>query len=165
MINHLVELTVNNATAESFYNFMINPNNDKYRQWWPEEHLQFYITKHGNTDHLGDEVFYNEYLGKKRRLAFNALLTTANKPNNIVWQMKKAGIKLPAFLSVDFLDTKDGLYIRHELKVGFSGIGKLIDPFIKLYINKSFLAALEKHCLTEWPKLAYFLNKEKSNAT
>ena len=165
MIEHIVNLTVPNVKAVSFYNFMISPDNIKYQQWWPEEHMQFHITRHSNEDHLGDEVFYDEYLGEKRRLVFNAIVVTANRPNKITWQMKKAGLHLPAYLSVEFLDTTEGLHIKHVLKVGFSGIGKLLDPFIKLYINKPFIDALEKHCLVEWPKLADFLNKEKSNAT
>ncbi len=40
MINHLVALTVPGATAERFYDFMIDPNTEKYHAWWPEEHLR-----------------------------------------------------------------------------------------------------------------------------
>ena len=57
MIRHITKLIVPNATAEQFYDFMINPNNDRYRAWWPEEHLKFYITKPGDKNHLGDEVY------------------------------------------------------------------------------------------------------------
>jgi fibrillarin-like rRNA methylase len=32
--------TVQNTKAEQFYNFMIMPDNEQYRAWWPEEHLQ-----------------------------------------------------------------------------------------------------------------------------
>jgi len=158
MISHVVELTVVNAKAEQFYNFMITPNNERYRAWWPEEHLQFYIVKRGDDKHLGDEVFYDEHLGEKRRLAFRAVVTTANFPNKIIWQMKKTGIRLPAYLSLELHDTADGLRIRHELRIGFAKAGCVLDPFIRLYANKSFLAALEKHCRIEWPKLADLLN-------
>jgi hypothetical protein len=159
MFIHLVELTVQNATAEQFYNFMINPSTERYRAWWAEEHLQFDIIKRGDENHLCDEVFFDEYLGEKRRLAFRGIVTTANSPNNAVWQMKKFGLKLPAFLDLKLHDTANGLKIRHELRIGFRGVGSLFDPFIKLYMNKSFQDALEKHCRTEWPKLAEYLNQ------
>jgi len=159
MISHVVNLKVQNATAEQFYEFMITPNDERYNQWWPEEHLQFHVTKRGDENHLGDEVYYDESIGETRRLAFHAVVTIANRPNVIVWQMKKAGIQLPAYLELRLLDSSEGLAIRHELKIGYEAIsGKFLDPFIKLYFNKSFQNALETHCRTEWPKLAIYTN-------
>ncbi len=158
MIKHLVALTVPGATEERFYDFMIDPNTEKYHAWWPEEHLRFELVRRGGSAHLGDEVFYDELVGENHKLAFRAIVTTANRPGKLVWQMKKAGVSLPARLCLEFCDAADGLRIRHELKTGFSGIGKMLDPFLRLYINKSFLIALEKHCRIEWPKLAEYLN-------
>jgi hypothetical protein len=157
MISHIVETVVPNATAEQFYDFMITPNTLQYKEWWPEEHLQYQIIKHGDENHLGDEVYFDEYLGEKRRLAFFAIVTKAIRPNQIIWQMKKADIRLPAFLNLEFKDSSNGLIIKHELKLGYSSFGKLLDPFIRLYFNKSFRTALEKHCQSEWPKLAEYL--------
>ena len=57
MIIHTVELTVANALAEQIYDFMINPTDGAYSAWWPGEHLQFHIVKHGDKDHLSDLVF------------------------------------------------------------------------------------------------------------
>ena len=163
MISHTTKLTVPNAKAEQFYDFMINPDNNHYRAWWPEEHLEFNITKLGDKNHLGDEVYYDEYLGEARRLKFFAVVVTAKRPRTIAWQMKKAGVLLPAVLSVAFADTPEGLFINHELKIGFGGIGKVLDLFIRLYFTKSFADALKKHCLEEWPRLAVYLeNKEIS---
>ena len=160
MIIHQVKLTVPNATVEQFYDFMINPNDQCYSKWWPEEHLQFHIIKQGNENHLGDMVFMDEYLGKGRRLTFNAIVTLANRPNKIEWQMIKAGIRLPAFVELELHDSPDGIKLKHELRIGYSGLGKLIDPFIRLYFNKSFQTALDEHCKIEWFKLAEYLNGE-----
>jgi len=153
MIRHTVELTVPNATAEQFYNFMINPCDEHYREWWQGEHLQFHIVKHGEENHLGDVVFMDEFLGKNRRLTFYAVVITANHPNKIEWQMKKAGLRLPAIVELELHDTDEGIRLKHELRIGYSGIGKLLDPFIRLYFNKSFQKALEEHCKIEWFKL------------
>ena len=158
MIRHNVEIIVKNALAEQFYEFMINPNDKKYNEWWPEEHLQFHITKKGDENHLGDSVYFDEYLGIKRRLKFHAVVTVADKPNKIVWQMKVAGIKMPFYVILGLNNKTDGLYVSHELKLGYSGIGRIFDPFIRLYFNKSFRADLEKHCNIEWQKLADYLN-------
>jgi len=160
MIKHTVELMVKNATAEQFYDFMINPNDKKYSEWWAEEHLQFHITKKGDKYHLGDYVYFDEYLGSKRRLKFHAVVAVADKPNKIMWQMKVIGLKTPFYVILGLINKTDGVYVSHELRLGYSGLGRVFDPFIKLYFNKSFRAVLENHCNTEWDKLADYLNKE-----
>ena len=157
MITHTVELFIPNATSQQFYNFMINPCDKQYSEWWPNEHLQFHIVEHGNENHLDDIVFMNEYLGKARRLTFHAVVITANYPNKIEWQMKKAGFRLPAIVKLELIDSNNGVDLKHELRIGYSGIGKLLDPFIKLYFNNSFRKALEEHCKVEWFKLAEYL--------
>ena len=157
MIKHTVELIVPNARAEQFYDFMIEPCNERYSEWWPGEHLQFHIVKKGDENHLGDVVFMDEYLGKNRRISFYAVVITSNRPNKIEWQMKKAGIRLPAVVEIQFNDTDKGIMIKHELRIGYSGVGKLLDPLIKLYFNKSYRDALEEHCMIEWFRLAEYL--------
>ena len=167
MLKHLVELTVQNANAQQFYDFMIAPVPERYRAWWPGEHLDFRIVKPGDSSHLGDVVFMDEYLGgKSRRLTFHAIVVKAavahppTHTNQIIWQMKKAGLRLPAFVNLELTDTPGGLLVKHELRLGFSGIGAILDPLIRLYFNKSFRDALETHCKIEWPKLAEYLKDD-----
>jgi len=157
MIHHIVELTVPNATAQQFYDFMINPTDERYSEWWKDEHLQFHIVKRGLDNHLNDVVFMDEYLGRNRRLTFFAIVITADRPNKIEWQMKKFGLRLPAIVELELIDTDNGVELKHELRLGYAGIGKLLDPFIKLYFNQSFRNALEEHCKIEWFKLAEYL--------
>jgi len=157
MIRHTVELTVPNATAKQFYDFMINPCDQRYSEWWQGEHLQFHIVKHGNNKHLGDLVFMDEYLGNTRRLTFNAMVITAQHPNKIEWQMMKAKLRLPAVVELELADSYEGVRLKHELRIGYSGIGSLLNPFIRLYFNKSFQNALDEHCKIEWFKLAEYL--------
>ena len=160
LIYHTTQIVVLNAKAEQFYDFMINPDNDRYREWFPNEHLAFYITKPGAINHLGDEVFYDEYLGSTRRLKFFADVITANRPTSAAWQMKLMRLRLPAVLSLELTDTPNGLQIDHELSIGFNGIGKVFDPIIRLYFTKSFSDALSKHCLEEWPRLGKYLTNQ-----
>ena len=157
MIRHTVKLTVPNATSEQFYDFMINPCDERYSNWWQGEHLQFHIVKNGNEKHLYDVVFMDEYLGKNRRLTFFAIVITANFPNKIEWQMTKAGLRLPAIVELELYDSDEGIKLKHELRIGYPGAGKLLDPFIRLYFTKSFQKALEEHCKIEWFKLVEYL--------
>jgi len=159
MIRHTVNLTVPNATAKQFYDFMINPTDERYSEWWQGEHLRFHIVKYGDENHLNDVVFMDEYLGATRRLTFFAVVITATRPNEIEWQMKKMKLRLPAVVELRLNDTDKGVKLKHELRIGYAGIGKLLDPFIKLYFNKSFRNVLEEHCKIEWFKLAEYLKQ------
>lgn len=157
MIKHTVDLIVPNAKAEQVYDFMIEPCDQRYSEWWPGEHIQFHIVKKGNENHIGDVLFMDEHLGKNHRLTFNAVVVSANRPNKIEWQMKKAGFRLPAIVELELFDSDEGIKLKHELRIGFSGVGRLLDPIIRLYFNKSFRKALEEHCQIEWFKLADYL--------
>lgn len=164
MIQHTTKLVVPHATAEQFYDFMIEPDNARYQAWFPGQHLKFCITKFGNAKHLGDEVYYDEYLGNAYRLKFFADVVLAERPASLAWQMKKIGVRLPAVLKLELTDTAAGLQITHELRIGFGGMGKILDLFIRLYFSKSFSEALSKHCLEEWPRLAEYLMIEAPEA-
>ena len=157
MIKHTVELIVPNAHAEQFYDFMINPCDQRYSEWWQGEHLQFHIVNIGDENHLGDMVFMDEFIGKDRRLSFHAIVITSNRPNTIEWQMRKAGVPLPAVVELGLSDIDGGVKLKHELRIGYSGIGRFLDPFINLYFNKSYRKALEEHCKIEWFRLAEYL--------
>jgi len=158
VIHHVVELTVAGATAAGFYGFMIDPADTRYQEWWPGEHLQFHILKRGEPNHLGDLVYMDEYLGGKRRLKFRARVIVADKPNRIVWQMIKAGVRLPATVELALADTDQGVELRHELRIGFDNpLGRSLDPLIRLYFNSGFQNALTEHCNVEWYRLADYL--------
>jgi hypothetical protein len=103
----------------------------------------------------------DEYIGKNHRLAFYTVVIIADHPNKITWQMKKAGLRLPAFVTLELCDSPDGIRLKHELRIGYKGFGKLLDPLIRLYFNKSFQNALDEHCQIEWYKLAQYLSPQK----
>ncbi|HBU13120.1 MAG TPA: hypothetical protein DEB31_10515 [Clostridiales bacterium] len=157
----MVELNIPNANAEGFYSFMVNPADDVYQKWLPGEHYKFHIIKKSDETPLGDLIYYDEILGTaKHRLAFFAKVTVADHPNRIVYQMRKFGLNLPGYLDITFSGTAGGLALRHEVRIGWRGIGAMIDPFLKLFFNRSFFAALEGHCSREWACLAELLDAQ-----
>ena len=160
MIKHIVELLIPQATAEDFYDFMINPTDERYSKWWPEEHIKFHIIKHGDSSHHGDLVYFDEKVGENHRLTFRAIVAKANRPNIISWEMISLGIRLPAIVELKLTNASEGLMLRHELRLGYNGIGKPLDYLIGLYFNKSFKNALEAHCNIEWYKLRDMLGQE-----
>ena len=58
---------------------------------------------------------------------------------------------------LEFNDSDDGVVITHTLKVGFTGVGRLLDPILRLYLSTSFEKELEEHTKIEFTKLAAIL--------
>ena len=81
----------------------------------------------------------------------------ANKPNRVVFQMRKYGINLPGYLELDFSDTSEGLLLTETLRIGLNGIGKICDLFIKIRFGKYFYNEFREHHKREWENLSYIL--------
>jgi len=145
-----------NAKAEKFYDFMIEPTDEAYSNWLPE-HYQYHIVKRGKQTPIGDLVYFDQNISPKHRLKSYAITKVANRPNQIIVQIRMFGINLPAYMELQFTDTANGILLKEELQVGYNGIGKILDPIIRLFINKSFLGALDAHHKKEWARLAEIL--------
>lgn len=140
MIRHMTSLVVSNVRAEQFYDFMINPNSNLYRAWWPEEHLDFHITKPGEISHLGDEVYYDEYLGETRRMKFFADVVIANRPNNIVRHKDiKLLRKMAEYLNVPVINAMTDVNHPCEVLTDMYALSKRRADFTKdkyLFVGK-----------------------------
>ena len=158
MITHIMKSNLLGANAKQFYEFMINPPPNVYAHWLPNEHHEFHIVKQSKTTPVDDLIYFDQHISPKHRLRFYAVTKTANKPNRVVFQMRKFGVNIPAFLELDFCDTPDGLLLTETLRIGFNGVGKLLDPFIKIVYNKTFFEALNQHHKREWQNLAEVLS-------
>ena len=104
---------------------------------------------------IGNLVFFDELIGK-RRLCFYAVVSQVWPSRCLVWQMKWH-VMLPAWLSLEFQETAEGLQITHTLSAGFSRIGCFLDPLIRLFLSPRFERDLAAHARTEFKKLADLL--------
>ncbi|MDL2300281.1 hypothetical protein LJC01_01405 [Clostridiaceae bacterium OttesenSCG-928-D20] len=160
MIIHTMNSELKGAKAEEFFDFMLNPIPEIYKHWLPEEHHEFYIVKRGESSPVGDLVFYDQHISKAHRLKFHAIVRIAENERKIVYQMRKFGINLPGYLDLEFHNAEGCLLLREEIRIGFNGIGKILDPIIRLFFNKSFFTAMNSHHKREWSCLAELLAGE-----
>ena len=134
---------------------MLNCTDEDYQNWWPGTHLAFHTTKRFPGD-FGNLVYFDEYVGR-RRLKFEGVLIKSIPGKEIVWQMKKV-VRLPAWLVLELDDTDAGVVITHTIKAGFAGVGRLFDPFLRLFLTKDFEQDMEEHAQIEFTKLAEILS-------
>jgi hypothetical protein len=143
-------LRVDGITGEEIFDFLADPNDRAYRQWWPGTHLQLHLLKH-TGDHIGDVVYMDEYIGD-RRVRMEGVVVEAVPKRKLVWRLRKV-ISLPVRLSLELTDVEGGVAITHTIEAGFKGHGRLLDPLIRLYFSRKFAAAMEDHVNTEFPLL------------
>jgi hypothetical protein len=142
---------VEGITARQVYDFMLDCDDDRYRRWWPGTHLQFHCLKRGATDHVGDLVYMDEYVGR-RRVRMRATVEQAVAGRKIVWRFR-LWLLLPARLSIELADHDGGITLRHTIRAGFAGPAQVLDPLLRLYFSRRFAAAMDDHVRTEFPLL------------
>ena len=141
---------VQGLSGQQVTDFLLNCDDKQYQQWWAGTHLQFHTIKR-YPDNIGNVVYMDEYVGR-RRLKMKAIVLKAVPGKKIVWQMQK-GIRLSAWLTLTVEDIEDSVRITHTITAGFNGIGKTLDPVLRLYLSRSFENAMDEHARIEFPKL------------
>jgi hypothetical protein len=155
------KLRVDGITGREIFDFLADPNDQAYQQWWPGTHLQLHPLKR-TEDHVGDVVYMDEYIGE-RRLRMRGVVAEAAPGHKLVWQLRRL-IKLPVRLSLELTDDGGGVAIIHTIEAGFKGPGRLLDPLIGLYFSRKFVAAMDDHVKTEFPLLRDRLPQIKAEA-
>jgi hypothetical protein len=162
MINYQSRVHVDKIGSLPIFDFLIDPNDNAYQQWWPGTHLEFHRVRQ-RSGHVGDVVYMDEYVGK-RRVQMNAVVTEVEPGRKITWQMTK-GIRLPVWLCLELQDDVSGVMITHTIIAGFKGIGSILDVILRLYFSASFARAMDEHARTEFPRLgALLLSGQNSSA-
>lgn len=144
------KLRVDGIAGTEIFDFLSNPNDSAYQQWWPGTHLHLHPLE-GNGDRVGDRIYMDEYIGT-RRVRMNAIVVEAVRPRKLVWQLEKL-VKLPARLELELADYEGGVAITHTIRAGFGGPGRALDPLLKLYFTSGFAEAMDVHARTEFPLL------------
>ena len=161
MVTLTTTIDVEGMSGADVYDFLANPDDQSYREWWPGTHLAFHVRKHGR-EHVGDVVYMDEYVGT-RRLRMTGVVTDAIPGRRLVWQLVR-GVELPAHLDLRLDDHDGGVRITHTTRAGFRGAGRLLDPVFRLYFTKRLIAALDDHVRTEFPRLRHLLHERREAA-
>lgn len=158
MITIQSRINVDGISGMELFSFLINPTDSAYQKWWPGTHLEFHILQ-DSPDHIGDVVYMDEWVGKYR-VKMAAIVLEAQPGKKIVWQMQQ-GIRLPAWIILEFADSVNSVALVHTLCIGFKGLGRILDPFLRLYCSDEFAEAMDEHARTEFPMLGNKLAAEK----
>jgi hypothetical protein len=147
-------VSVEGITGKQVTDFFINCTDSDYRRWWEGTHLEFH-TINRTTDGIGSLVYFDEYVGK-HRLKFKGRITEYAAGKRIEYRMVK-GLPLPAWLVLEFQDRPGGVDIVHTVKAGYRGMGRILDPLIRLYLSDPLEKALNEHAHAEFSRLGDLL--------
>jgi hypothetical protein len=138
--------------------FLLDCDDERYRGWWPGRHLALHPLVRGGADHVGDVVLMDEYVGR-RHLRMAGVVVRAVPGRLLVWHLKR-GVRLPVRLTLELDDRDGGVAVRHTIRAGFGGMGRVLDPLLRLYFSPAFAAAMDDHVRTEFAMLADRLGAE-----
>jgi len=144
------QVYVPDITGAEMMMFMLHCTDREYQAWWQGTHLEFHTIKRYPND-VGNVVYMDEFVGKKR-VKMMAIVTEVVPGQRIVWQLKKI-IRLPVRLAIDLKDDAEGVMLTHTIRAGFRGVGKILDPFLRIYFSNEFSRAMDEHARIEFPKL------------
>jgi uncharacterized protein YndB with AHSA1/START domain len=147
-------VSVEGITGRHVSDFFINCTDSDYQKWWEGTHLQFH-TVNRTADVTGSLVYFDEYVGR-RRLKYKGRITEYVAGKRIEYRMVK-GLSLPAWLLMEFQDRPGGVDIVHTVRAGYHGVGKMLDPLIRLYLSDAFEQALNEHARAEFRRLGDLL--------
>lgn len=145
---------VKGITGKQVTDFFVNCTDSDYQKWWEGTHLKFHTVSR-TTDVIGSLVYFDEYVGK-HRLKFKGRITSHAPGKRLEYRLAR-GLSMPAWLVLEFQDRPDGVDIVHTVKAGYQGIGKILNPLIRLYLSSEFEDALNKHANTEFSRLGDLL--------
>jgi hypothetical protein len=147
-------VSVEGITGKHVTDFFINCTDSDYQRWWEGIHLEFH-TINRTTDGIGSLVYFDEYVGK-HRLKFKGRITEYAAVKRIEYRLEK-GLSLPAWLVLEFQDRPGGVDIVHTVKAGYQGVGRILDPLIRLHLSDAFEKALNEHAQAEFSRLGDLL--------
>ena len=160
MLTFQTSIRVDGTSGPEIFQYLANPTDEAYQEWWPHIHLQLHRLEH-HADHVGDVIYMDEYVGT-RRLRMKGIVVEALPGKRLVWQLKRV-IRLPARLELQLTDYDGGVAITHTTRAGFSGAGRMLDPLVRLYFSEQFARALDEHVKTEFPLLRDLLRRGRGS--
>jgi hypothetical protein len=146
-------------TGRDVTDFMVACTDEQYRNWWPGTHLQFHALGQASGG-VGDVVVMDEFVGR-RRLRLQGVVEAFQPGRRLVWRFRKL-VPLPGRLSLELTPVPGGVSVHHTVTVGWPGIGRLLDPLLRLYFTPRFTADLDAHVKTEFPLLRDHLRPQSA---
>jgi hypothetical protein len=137
-------------SAEFLERFMLHCDDRQYQRWWPGVHRQFH-TVDRKSGILGSKLRMDEYIGR-RRISMDGYVEEIVRGRKLVWRMAY-GVRLPARLILEYENRADGVEITHTIRAGFSGMGSILDPLLRLYFTPDFARAMDDHMHEEFQRL------------
>jgi len=156
MITLRTQIEVPGITGREILEFLLNCTDEEYQRWWPGTHLKFH-TIQGFPGDVGTVIFMEEFVGR-RRVKAKGVVAEVDAGRKVVWQFKKL-VRLPVRLILVLEDNPDAVQLTHTIEIGYSGVGRMLDPLFRLYFSREFATAMDEHVRTEFPKLRDMLRE------
>jgi hypothetical protein len=156
MITIRSKVQIAGLKGEEVTDFLLNPSDAAYQEWWRGTHLRLHPIS-GSGANPGDMVYMDEFIGA-RRVRMTGVVIESVRGRKIVWQLARL-IRFPVWLTRELADADEGVTVTHTIVAGFTGVGRIFDPILRLYFSPEFATAMDNHVKAEFPKLRELLHR------
>lgn len=159
MITLQTTVFVPGVQGRDILEFLERCDDADYQQWWPGTHLQFHAVRRAPGT-VGSTFLMDEWIGA-RRLRMKGVVTRYEPGRHFAARLKK-GVPLPARLEIDTDDEADGVVLTHTLRAGFHGVGRALDPLLRLVFDEKFQRDMDAHAKAEFTRLGVLLQARQA---
>jgi len=159
------EMAVAGLTGQEITDFLLDPRDDRYQDWWPGAHREFHILERcSGAGHVGDVVIMDEYIGP-RHVRMTAEVIEVVPGEKLVWQLRRWRLRLPIRLTLSLQTGGGDVRLSHIITAGWSGRAAAFDRLWRLYFSRTFASEMDRHVHTEFPLLRDLLHREQLRST
>lgn len=163
--NSKVEVTsrilVKGVSPDQIYEFFLNLDDERYRQWHPGHHLEFRTVHQPEGETVGTVTYFKERFEDGRVLA-TKIKTLEVVPGRRVVQRSVSPWWQPFDLIVGLEAIPEGTLVTHQIVVGsdLPFLGRLFNLVLRrLYLREGNIQAIHNHANEEFTNLERLLKQ------
>jgi uncharacterized protein YndB with AHSA1/START domain len=158
-----IELTsrmkVKGVSPEQVYQFMISLDDERYRQWHPEHHLQWKVVHRPKDETVGSIYYFKERFEDGQVLGAKIKVVEAIPGQRLVQRSISPWWK-PFDIITGFESTPEGTLVTHQIVAGsdLPLLGRLFNRIlIPLFLKERHIQAIHNHANEEFTNLERLL--------
>ena len=155
-------ITVKGVSPDQIYQFVLNLDDERYRQWHPGHHLEFRTVHRPNGETVGTVYYFKERFEDGRVLATQVKVLQAVPGERLVQRSISPWWKRFDII-IGLQSIPEGTLVTHQIVAGsdLPFVGRLFNLILRrLFLNESNIKAIHNHANEEFTNLERLLQEQ-----
>lgn len=158
-VEFVSRIQVKGVSRDHIYQFLIDLDDERYRQWHPEHHLQFRVLHQPKDQTVGSIYYFKERFEDGQVLEGQIKVVEAIPGERLVQRSISPWWK-PYDIIIGFQSSPDGTLVTHQIVAGsdLPFLGRLFNLMMKrLFLKERNIEAIHHHANEEFANLERLL--------